>query len=147
MQSFFNQLFDYNFYSNKILIEKFLALKRPPKKGQELFSHMLNAHHLWNNRLSGKNSEYGVWQPHKIKDWEDIHYDNQRTTFEIITNTDDFSKRVDYKSTEGRVFGNELKDILFHIINHSTHHRGQILSNLKENGIEPPELDYIYYKR
>jgi len=35
---------------------------------------------------------------------------------------DDFDKRIDYKNNESRHFANTLKDILFHIINHSTYH-------------------------
>lgn len=147
MRTLFNQLFDYNFYCNRTLIEQLGGVKKVPKKTQELFSHILNAHHIWNKRLLGEDWEYGVWQAHEVKAWEDIHYENQRTTFEIITNTDDFTKRVDYKTTEERVFTNELKDILFHIINHSTHHRGQILTDLRNNKIEPIPLDYIFYKR
>lgn len=147
MKSLFHQLFDYNFYCNKKLIEQFQDLKSAPEKSQELFSHMLNAHHIWNKRLLKKEAEYKVWQLHRMDKWEDIHYDNQRTTFEIITNTDDFNNRLDYQTSEGRFFANELKDILFHIINHSTHHRGQILMDLRNNKIEPEALDYIFYKR
>ena len=69
------------------------------------------------------------------------------TTFEIITNIEDFETRINYQTTAGRTFGNEVKDILFHMINHATHHRGQILANLKANDIEPEALDYIIYKR
>ncbi len=147
MKVFFNQLFDYNFYCNKKLIEQAHALKDIPKDSTRLFSHLLNAHHIWNRRVQGVKHEYDVWQIHDIKHWEDIHYENQRTTFEIIRNTDDFNKRIDYETTEGRVFANDLKDILFHIINHSTHHRGQILAGYRTNGIAPEKLDYIFYKR
>ena len=147
MRSLFNQLFDYNFYCNKKIIEKSLAVKSVPKRSSELFSHILNAHHIWNKRLLDEEWSFDVWQLHDLKDWEDIHYENQRTTFEIITNTEDFTKRVDYKTTEGRVFANELKDILFHIINHSTHHRGQIAADFRKNKIEPEQLDYSHYKR
>ena len=147
MRSLFHQLFDYNFYCNKKIIEQSMALKKIPKKSAELFSHILNAHHIWNKRLQNEEWQYGIWQAHDLKKWEDIHYENQRTTFEIITNAEDFAKRVDYKATEGRVFANELKDILFHIINHSTHHRGQILMDFRANKIEPKQLDYIFYKR
>ncbi|NNG11293.1 MAG: damage-inducible protein DinB, partial [Arenibacter sp.] len=40
-----------------------------------------------------------------------------------------------------------ITDMLFHIINHSTHHRGQISVDLRNNAIEPPVLDYAFYKR
>ncbi len=147
MKTLFNQLFDYNFYCNRQLIEQCIALEKMPEKSQELFSHILNAHHIWNHRILQNQWEYEVWQQHDIKDWGDIHYENQRTSFEIITNTDNFDKRIDYETTEGRVFANDIKDILFHIINHSTHHRAQILADFRSNNIEPESLDYILYKR
>ncbi|MGX1928261.1 DinB family protein [Flagellimonas sp. 2504JD4-2] len=122
-------------------------MEKVPQKCVKLFGHILNAHHIWNHRIVGKPAEFGVWQEHPVESWGDIHYENQRTTFEIITNADDFSQRIDYENSEGRMFANELKDILFHIINHSTHHRGQILMDNRSNGIEPEPLDYIFYKR
>ncbi|WP_411029558.1 DinB family protein [Spongiimicrobium sp. 3-5] len=147
MKVFFNQLFDYNFYCNKKLIELCNGLQEVPENSVKLFSHTLNAHHIWNARILGKKSAYDVWQIHDIKDWGDIHYENQRSSFEITTNADDFDKRIDYETTEGRLFTNTLQDILFHIINHSTHHRAQISTDLRNNDIEPIPMDYIHYKR
>ncbi len=147
MKVFFNQLFDYNFYCNKKLIEVFNELDQVPEKSIELFSHILNAHHIWNARILQNEAQFDVFQIHEIKDWGDLHYENQRSSFEIITNADDFEKRVDFENLEGRLFISDLKDILFHIINHSTHHRGQISMNFRANQIEPIPFDYIYYKR
>ncbi|MEM7486284.1 MAG: DinB family protein [Bacteroidota bacterium] len=147
MKAFLHQLFDYNFYCNKKLIEQCAAMKKVPEKSSELFNHILNAHHTWNKRIVGKPTDFAISHIHSIENWEDIHYENQRSSFEIITNTEDFSTRIDYESSEGRTFANELKDILFHIVNHSTHHRGQILADFRANGIEPESLDYIFYKR
>ncbi|MCL6274442.1 damage-inducible protein DinB [Muricauda sp. 2012CJ35-5] len=147
MKGFLHQLFDYNFYCNKKLIAQCDALEEFPEHSTKLFSHILNAHHIWNQRILGKPSEYQVWQIHQKDKWGDIHYENQRATFEIITNADDFTKRIDYENSEGRTYANDLKDILFHIVNHSTHHRGQILTDFRTNGIEPEALDYIFYKR
>ena len=81
MKSLFHQLFDYNFYCNKKLIEQCATLKKVPKKTRGLFSHILNGHHIWNMRLLNKSWEYEVWQEHAFEDWEDIHYDNQRDNF------------------------------------------------------------------
>nr|WP_299341293.1 DinB family protein [Allomuricauda sp.] len=147
MKGFLHQLFDYNFYCNKKLIEQCSSMGSVPENSQKLFNHLLNAHHVWNHRILEKPSEYTISQIHQVDQWGDIHYENQRTSFEIITNTDDFAKRIDYENSEGRMYANELKDILFHIINHSTHHRGQILADFRNSGIEPESLDYIFYKR
>jgi uncharacterized damage-inducible protein DinB len=84
---------------------------------------------------------------HEVAAWGDLHYQNQRDSFEIITNADPFDKRITYETTEGRTFSNTLQDILFHVINHSTHHRAQIAADFRANGLEPLALDYIFYKR
>ena len=147
MKAYLHQLFDYNYFCNKQLIECFSGLKKLPEKSPERFSHILNAHHIWNTRINARESQYGVWEVHKIDSWGDIHYDNQRESFEIITNADRFDKRISYETTEGRSYSNSLQDILFHIVNHSTHHRGQIVMDLRMQGIEPPALDYILFKR
>ncbi|MEZ4810015.1 MAG: DinB family protein [Allomuricauda sp.] len=147
MKGFLQQLFDYNFYCNKKLIEQCNSLEKIPERSTKLFSHILNAHHIWNQRILSNPVEFGVWDEHEVGKWGDIHYDNQRTSFEIITNADDLNKRVQYENSQGRTFANELKDILYHIVNHSTHHRGQILMDFRESGIEPQPLDYILYKR
>ena len=122
-------------------------MEEVPQKVLERFSHILNAHHIWNARVIGKVPEYTVFQIHDIQHWGDIHYENQRASFEITSNADDFDKRIDYENTEGRLFTNTLQDILFHIINHSTHHRGQIAVDFRAHGLEPLSLDYIFYKR
>ena len=147
MQGFLQQLFDYNFLCNKLLIEQCGAMAPIPGECQRLFSHILDAHHIWNQRILGEAPEYGLWEIHPHDVWGDIHYNNQRTTFEIMTNSHNFQERVEYTNSQGRPFTSDIGDILFQIINHSTHHRGQILAQLRAHGTEPPKLDYIFYRR
>lgn len=122
-------------------------MEHVPEKSKKLFSHILNTHHRWNEVLTNKKPEYDLFQIHEVAAWVDIHYENQRSSFEIITNAEDFEKRFDYLNSEGRLFTNTFQDTLFHIINHSTHHRGQIAMNFRDSSIEPIPLDYINYKR
>lgn len=147
MKAFFNQLFDYNYDCNKKIIDECVKIDELPEKSVKLFSHILNAHHIWNARVNDLKPKYEVFHEHIITDWEEIHYDNQRSSFEIMSKDDDFERRIVYENSKGMSFTNTLHDILFHIINHSTHHRGQINLNLRESGFEPLSLDYIFYKR
>ena len=147
MNIFFQQLFDYNFYCNKKLIEACAVIENVPEKSIALFSHILNTHQNWNAKLTTKEPVYDLFQIHEVKNWEDIHYDNQRTSFEITSTIDNFEKRIDYENSKGELLSNTVTDILFHIINHSTHHRGQISTDFRQNGHKPIPLDYVYYKR
>jgi len=63
-------------------------------------------------------------------------------------NADDFDKRIAFKNSQGLPFNDKLVDILAHVINHGTHHRGQIGQDLKIAGIANlPVTDYIFYVR
>lgn len=142
-----NELFDYNFFCNKAIITLAKENGQLPEKSHQLFNHILNAHHRWNALLAKTEPTLVIGQDNPLEQWADIHYDNQRTSFEIITNTDDFELRVDFEDADGRFFTNTVQDILFHIVNHSSHHRGQIMMDLRNSGLEPLKLDYIFYKR
>jgi uncharacterized damage-inducible protein DinB len=53
-----------------------------------------------------------------------------------------------YKSLKGEPFESTYEDTLFHIVNHSTYHRGQIISMLREAGMTNlPNTDLIHYLR
>lgn len=147
MKTFVHQLYDYNFYCNKTLIASLGAMEKISDRSQKLMGHILNAHHIWNARIQGAVPSFEVWQQHPQKDWADIHYENQRTTFDIVEGTVDLHKRIDYVNSKGSAHTNTILDILYHVVNHSTHHRGQILMDMRENGAEPPILDYIFFKR
>ena len=126
------------------MAESFLANQNVvSKESVEIFCHILNAHGIWNSRIQGKTNNYGVWDVHNFNDFERLIQLNQRNTNSIIEELS-LDKVVQYSK------GNEKKkisDILFHIINHSTYHRGQIAMNFRENGIERIATDYIHYKR
>ena len=42
------------------------------EKTIQLFSHNLNAHHLWNQRILKEEPRYGVWDFHIINSWNSV---------------------------------------------------------------------------
>jgi uncharacterized damage-inducible protein DinB len=52
-----------------------------------------------------------------------------------------------YANMAGKPFTDPLFPPLMHFFNHQTHHRGQVHGLLSHAGIEPPELDLIYFMR
>ena len=147
MKGFIIELFEYNHWCNDRLIEKSLEFGAEiSERTQKLFSHILNAHAIWNSRILNQPSEFGVWQNHVLTDWKAIHQNNFETSLSIIEDYD-FEFKVNYVNSSGDSFENSVRDILFHIINHSTHHRAQIATDFRENDLQPLLTDYIFYKR
>ncbi|CAM3406046.1 damage-inducible protein DinB [Zobellia roscoffensis] len=147
MKVFFNQLFDYNFYCNKKIIEAAAELDVVPQKSIALFSEILNLHHIYNERIAKREPKFKFGQVQDVSTWGDIHYENQRNTFDITSESEDFEKRMDYENSEGQLRIHTMQDMLFHIINESTHYRALIDIDFKANGLEPLRTNYIIYKQ
>lgn len=146
MISKFSELFEYNFYYNQQLIhlfEKEFALV--PEKSLKLINHILNAHQVWNSRIL-KEESFGVWQMNEFSDLTKINNTNFSNTKKIIQEFD-LVQTVFYQNSKGERFENKIEDILFHTVNHSTYHRGQIALLFRKSGIDPLVSDYIFYKR
>ncbi|MFT3747589.1 MAG: DinB family protein [Agriterribacter sp.] len=147
MKHFFQELFEYSHHYNQKLADIFNDTReKVSEKSVQLFSHILNAHQIWNNRIALKQEVYSVWQTHQIKNFGDIDKNNFEHSLYIL-NTSDFNITIGYRTSKGLVFNNSVRDILFHIINHSTYHRAQIATEFRNSGIEPLVTDYIFFKR
>jgi uncharacterized damage-inducible protein DinB len=57
----------------------------------------------------------------------------------------DFDRPVNYTNSQGNHFESVLYHIITQVTNHGTHHRGNIVTMIKEEGYPPPNLDYISY--
>lgn len=146
MNIFFKDIFQYQHHFNQQLGEVLEQYNQSlTARTVPLFSHMLNAHQIWNARISGMEP-FGVNDIHDLADCSSIDQDNFNKTMQILE-TQDLSIEVSYSNSKGQSFVNTIQEILFHVSNHHTHHRGQIISDLRMKGISPPVTDYIFYKR
>jgi uncharacterized damage-inducible protein DinB len=145
-KDFFRELFAYTRLANHNLFEALQGAVDADKKVLSLSSHILNAHHIWNSRLSGNTPGFTIWQVHGVSSFKEVNEDNYRGTLRLI-DTMKPEHAVSYTNSRGQSFSNSVADILFHIVNHSTHHRAQIASSIRTAGAEPPVGDYIFYRR
>lgn len=147
MKAFLKDIFEYNHHFNQKLGDIFNENSdKISEKAINLFSHILNAHQVWNNRIEPKQATFGIWEVHPIQSFKNIDKMNYEHT-QLILNKSDLNKTIDYTTRTGQAFNKKIKDLLFHTINHSTYHRGQIATEMRQCGIEPLATDYIRYKR
>lgn len=146
MKELFQNIFEYHHFFNQKLIEEIkIHFNILPSKTYPLFCHVLNAHQIWNARILGIET-VGVRQLHELESCPDFDKNNYSTTIQIIENAD-WDKLIPYQNSKGDKFKNSVRDILFHVANHSTHHKGQIIADFRSVGVEPLITDYIFYRR
>ena len=59
----------------------------------------------------------------------------------------DWSREMSYKTLAGVPYITPVWQMVLHIVNHGSHHRGQIVSMLRQLGIKPGNLDLIGFYR
>jgi len=150
MKDFLIRLFDYDKYAN-LLIMKAIADAGNPEKPVQLMAHILAAQQIWLARcLGGAPASAAIWPEWGPDIFEPLVSDCHREWNDfLITKTDaDFNDLISYNDLKGNPHHTKLSDIFGQVLNHGTHHRGQIGQLLKISGLETlPPTDYIVYVR
>ena len=148
----FEDLFTFNCEANNAFIEAMRTHPEAvPDKATVLFCHLLNAQIIWLDRLRGLPiSITDAWQTYDLDTSERLNEDLTMQSLEYLQSVSDplrFVRPFGYQNLAGESTENLLRDVLIHIVNHGTYHRGQVAMLLKEAGIQPPRTDYVFMQR
>ena len=119
------------------------------ERSLQLMSHILSAERLWLERIRQQPQSNPVWPREDLAQCEAQAADmakRWREYLELVT-AGDLSEPVSYKNTQGEAWTSTLGDILTHVVIHSAYHRGQIATNMRENGRTPAYTDFIHAVR
>lgn len=146
MSDVLHRLLTYNLEANRRYID---ILRHSPPAAERvgsIFSHILNAHRIWNCRLGAIAAPVGVWDLHVPEQWDDLNRRNFADSTSLLESRA-LDQIIDYKDTKGNPHQSTIEDILLHVVNHSTYHRGQLAILLGQETKQPPVTDFIAWAR
>lgn len=163
MQSYLLEIANYNFWANQKLVnylqnypDELLTkevISSFPSIGKTLF-HIWGAQAIWQFRLIGQSPKAFPSQPHEkniTEAFNGLLNSSKDLIAWISDHLDEHSKlekSISYKTLNGKTYTQEAHEILIHVMNHSTYHRGQIIMMAKQLGFRDlPSTDFIFYKR
>jgi uncharacterized damage-inducible protein DinB len=147
MKNYLIDTFKYNDTTNKKLLNKINLLVNKDES-IKLFSHLINSQYKWMARILQEPTapQMSWWDPiYKIEELENewnkslalwIDYISSRTDEELST-------ELKFIGFDGAVWAATPKDIALQLNYHSIHHRAQIQTLIRQQGIEPDFVDYI----
>lgn len=128
------------------------SLAAPYERAVAIFCHIQAARRLWLHRVAPDATTFPpdglfpVWELRKAER-EAKELDGLWSAYITSLPGKDLSRAVAYKSTEGLAYDSTLADILTHVVNHSTYHRGQIANLVAATGTKPEVTDFIALTR
>ncbi len=111
--------------------------------------HILCGEWLWLRRWRGESPKQ-TFAPEEFSDWTAVESrwnaveQEQNKFLESLTN-DFLIRRGSYENLEGVRWDYALAEMMQHLVNHSSYHRGQIAVLLRQLGQMPPATDFLVF--
>jgi len=120
-----------------------------PANTRRLFAHVAAAEHLWWARIQNEKPRVAVWPALDVDEAASLAAECATRFAELLSRGTEASLGlvIQYRNSAGVDYQNTIRDIVTHVAMHGSHHRGQILRELRGAGLEPPYVDYIGYAR
>ena len=112
-------------------------------------AHMMGAERIWLSRFAGvspdrlQTIEDFPTLPAWIVGWEETAAGLE--AFLASLTDEQLAATLTWKNTRGQSFTRPLWQPVLQLVNHTTYHRGQVVSLLRQMGYTAPTTDLIYY--
>jgi uncharacterized damage-inducible protein DinB len=154
----FQTLYDYNRWGNgrvldaatKLNAEQYTCdLSNSFRSVRDTLTHILAAEWIWLRRWKGASpksfydpADFPTIETLRTK-WAEV----EREQMEFVNGLTEeaLATKITYVNTKGETWTYELWQMMQHLVNHSTYHRGQITTMLRQLGAEPAATDFLLF--
>lgn len=137
----------YNNWATTSLLRHLAEQSAVPENTLILMQHIINAESIWTSRISSEKPTVGVWEAHTLEECAEIHKQSSEKLSQLLKAEQGLNTQISYVTSKGDPYTDNMHDILIHVFNHATYHRAQIAKDLRNNGLEPINTDYIQFMR
>lgn len=153
------ELYDYNSWANRRVMDACAPLSAEQftrnlgssfPSVRDTLQHIMFAEWVWLERWQGR-------MPARIPsdDFADLSALRARWApiesgfFDFVRalTPGELDRTLEYRNTKGVALSNRVREILRHVVNHGTYHRGQVATMLRQLGAAPTATDLIVFYR
>jgi len=113
--------------------------------------HIFRADNIWFSRVAGEpfaniaDVPVPASLPDLEKEWLAL-LDRFQNWFRQLE-PNQYGIEVRYANSQGVPFSTPLWQIVLHLVNHSSYHRGQVITMMRQSRVKPPMTDLILFYR
>lgn len=119
------------------------------KSARDTVVHVVSAQWIWLSRWKGETPK-GMWAAAEFptqasirEKWEPLAA--ELAAFVRAQTEESVAKPLSYRNLKGEPFTYPLGHLMLHTVNHSTYHRGQVTTLLRQLGAQPLSSDLVLY--
>jgi len=151
-------LYEYNEWANRRILDaasELTSIQYTKNLGssyisiEETLIHIMSAEAIWFMRCKGFSPKT-MFQPADFPDisslksrWAEVT--SEQSVFIANLHEESLNNKITYANFTGESFTYTLWQILHHVINHSSYHRGQIITMLRQLGVGAVATDFLLY--
>ena len=115
---------------------------------RDTLAHALMADDAWQHRVRGEPFTRPTPEqlPVKLETLRD-QWQPKLSGWEALIATRDSSELIQYRAFDGQPYSNTVEEIVCHVVNHGSYHRGQVASMLRQLGHKAVNTDLITFTR
>lgn len=148
MKEFFLKWYSYNAWANRRVIGSLERQAVTDEKILSVMGHLVSANFIWLNRIKDlPKSKYELWGTYDVPGLKRMVEESDEMWMSFIRENENFDRVLKYKNYVGDYFENNVQQIMIHLVNHGSYHRGQVAMLLRQKGYEPINTDFITYDR
>lgn len=153
-------LYDFNAWANRRTLESCVALSSDQftrdlassfRSVRDTLGHVYGAEWIWLERWHRRVPQ-AIPSPSDFPDLETTRarlaeMDSSLITYVASLTAEDLPRVIEYKTLAGVAQAQPLWQMLQHLVNHSTYHRGQVATMLRQLGAKAQPTDLIAFYR
>ena len=151
-------LYDYTRWADARMIEAVAKLAPEPwtkdlgsslKSVRDTVAHIASAQWIWLSRWKGETPK-GMWTaadyptPASIREKSEA-LAKDLAAFVAEQTEESVAKPLSYRNLKGEPMSFPLGHLMLHMANHSTYHRGQVTTLVRQLGAQPISTDFVLY--
>lgn len=110
--------------------------------------HIFGADRIWLARLKGEPADrYLTAADYQLSvlqnDWPALH--SRWKEWAGALTSEAAQSELSYSDMRGNPWHQPVGHLVLHVVNHATHHRGQVSGFLRAMGHTPPKIDLVFY--
>ena len=156
----FRELIAFTRWANELTLDAVMALSADEvtrdlrnsfPSVRDTLVHVMSAEWVWLSRLEGTSptampEKWRTYDRTQIRaEWTELA--RRLGDFDARLEDADLDRVVDYRAINGQQYSSTVGQILRHLVNHSTYHRGQVTTMLRQLEGKPVTTDLIHYYR